>query len=150
MPSAVIYDNAILTDPTYKRPDEQALAGGPTRITKDGRDFNFMKLGEGRSIRVTYWRTTWWTFWEIIAALVVIAAGVAACRTTRLRRWHYLVAMLIVIVLFYSFSVAKAWVVLFSWAFIGLVILALVWLVLALVAWRPNRRRAAKASKGGE
>jgi len=142
--------DVIRVEATYAQTDDQTIAGAPTPITKDGREFNFMKLGGGGSIRVTYWRTTWWTFWEIVAALVVIAAGVAASKMTRVRRWQYLVTMLIVIILFYSFSVARAWVHLFAWAFIGLVILALVWLVLALVPWARNRRPTARAPKGGE
>jgi hypothetical protein len=124
-------------------------------IPKDGLVFHFMKLGGAGEIRVTYWRSTWWAFWEIVAALFVIASGVAVCRYTRLRRGHYLIAALIVIIIFYSFSVAEAWVILFRWAFIGLVILALVWLVLAIVPSVRQRRAvrattAAGSKKGGE
>ncbi len=139
-------------DPARERADERQAAVGRVPITKDGVEFHFMKLGGEGEIRVTYWRATWWVFWEIVAALVVIAAGVALCRCTRLRRWHYLIAALIVIIIFYSFSVAEAWVYLFRWAFIGLVILALVWLALAIVPWARNRRaaRTTGGEKGGE
>ena len=67
-----------------------------------------------------------------------------------------LIAALIVIIIFYSFSVAEAWVYLFRWAFIGLVILALVWLAMGIVPAMRGRRRAARATtaaaskKGGE
>jgi len=137
----------VVAEPIRERPDERKVAGGATQITKDGIDFLFMKLGGEGEIRVTYWRTTWWTFWKIVAALVVIAAGVVLNRYKLVRRWYYLVGAFIVIIIFYSFSVAEAWVHLFRWAFIGLVVLALVWLVLALVPWAQNRRAARAAAK---
>lgn len=136
-------------DPADRRPDEPGT-GALVSITKEGVVYRFMKLGGEGEIRVRYWRTTWWTFWEIVALLAVIAAGVALNRAACMRRWVYLVGALIVITIFYSFSVAEAWIRFFRWAFGGLVIIALIWLVMAVVAADLRRRHAAPSAKGGE
>ncbi|MBN1916982.1 MAG: hypothetical protein JW889_03655 [Verrucomicrobia bacterium] len=137
-------------DPTARRPDEPAGADRLLSITREGLLFQFMKLGGEGEIHVRYWRTTLWTFWELLALLAVIAAGVVLHRAAHVRRWVYLVGALIVITIFYSFSVAEAWVHFFRWAFAGLLIIAVIWLVMAAASPDRRRRHAAPSVKGGE
>jgi hypothetical protein len=130
-------------------------AGADLWIAKEGATYRFMELGGEGELRVRYWRTGWWTFWKAVAAVVVIAGGLGLRTWARVPRTAYLLGALVLIAVLYAVSVAQAWIALFRWAFGGLVVVAIAWLIACIVASARTRCAAPAAApvfceKGGE
>jgi hypothetical protein len=119
--------------------DTQRAASGPkVTIVEEGQRFQFHRLDSPAAVTVLYRRVAWSLVYEFIFFLLAILLGVFLVKRGRTKRLTYCVTAGILAVLA-SVLVSPRAVGPYESFYLGVLCLAIVWGVLSLVAFWPNR-----------